>query len=80
MFFRLSIGGPILGIFFALIATAVAIFFKKSIKLFLNLLVLTSYASYFIAENFELEVSGILALVSSGLVLNLYMKNYMTNQ
>jgi len=70
MFFRLSFGGPILGILLALLATAIAIFFKKNMKLFLNLLVVTSYASYFIAENFDLEVSGILALVTAGLTLN----------
>ena len=79
MFIKLAIGGPLLGIAFGILAIIVSYFLKRGMTLFLNLILISCYITFFVAEKFNLGVSGILALVALGLTLNYFMKNYMTN-
>lgn len=77
MFFRLSFGGIGLGIAFGMGIVLLLQFLKKGMTLFLHILILSSYSVFFVAETL-IEVSGILAIVGCGLVMNRYMKNQMT--
>lgn len=43
----------------------------------MHLILLSSYSVFYVGEN-VCEVSGILAIVACGLVMNKYMKNMMT--
>ena len=76
---RLSLGGPITGIIFGVLVMFVTKIFKKGTTLYINLIVLSSYAVFFISE-VSLGVSGILALVSLGLILNYKLRTIMTNK
>jgi NhaP-type Na+/H+ or K+/H+ antiporter len=54
--------------------------FTRGKTLFISLIIILSYMTFFIAEKFNLGVSGLLALVAAGLMVNLSMKDYMTTE
>ena len=65
MFIKLAIGGPLLGISFAIGAIIVTYIFKRGITLFINILMISSYTVFFVAEKFGLGVSGKLFLYNN---------------
>lgn len=70
-FIRLSVGGPLLGIFAAMILSAILRRTHNNGVLEVNATIFTSYILFFVAESTTVHVSGILAIVTLGL--------YMTN-
>lgn len=53
----------------------------RGTTLFISMVVLLSYSVFLTAEVFlEAKVSGLLALVVSGIVMNVKAKDYMTNK
>ena len=47
---------------------------------FINLILLVSYGVFFVAESFCMGVSGLLALVACGLILNYTVKDMMSQE
>lgn len=76
-FLRLSLGGLGLGVLFGVGVVVLLNFLKKGSTLFLHILLLTSFTCFYVAENI-VYVSGLLAIVGCGLVMNRFMKNMMT--
>lgn len=69
-FCRLSFGGPLLGVIFAIVISAwLKRIFNESV-LEVNLTIVVSYLLFYVAENTVLHVSGILAMVGFGLYMN----------
>lgn len=69
-FFRLSVGGPLLGFVFGIFVS----FWMKRIHnnplLEANLTIFSSYLLFYTAEETYLKVSGILAMVTMGLYMS----------
>lgn len=68
-FFRLSFGGPALGVVFGI---AMSMWLKRIVNnsiLETNITIVGAYLAFYTAEFWELEVSGILALVALGLYM-----------
>lgn len=66
----LSVGGPLLGFVFGMIAS---LWLKRIINddiLIINITFVMCYLLFYVAENFHYEVSGILALVTLGLFMS----------
>ena len=72
LFFRLSIGGPALGLFVAVIFYQIMKRFLNSSMVFVVMSVLVCYLTFYLSESdfLEIKVSGILALVVLGLYLS----------
>jgi NhaP-type Na+/H+ or K+/H+ antiporter len=74
LFVRLSFGGPLLGILFGMVVC----FYLKRIfhddMIEFTLLLTAAYISFYIAEETEVKVSGILTLVSLGLYMSAWGK------
>ena len=75
-FFRLSLGGPGLGLILGIIFYQVLNWFKMWKLLFVVMVFFCSYFTFWLAETtlFQIHVSGILAIVVCGLLLNHYIK------
>jgi len=69
-FCRLSLGGPLLGIIFAIFISAWLKRIYNESVLEVNLTVVVSYLLFYVSENTSLHVSGILAMVGFGLYMN----------
>lgn len=69
MFCRLSVGGPLLGLFAGIICTYILSKTFNNAVLEVNTTIFMSYITFYVAENTPLHVSGILALVSLGLYM-----------
>jgi len=63
VFFRLSLGGPLLGIVFGFIVSFWLRRINNNSILETNLTIITAFMVFYLAESWILEVSGILALV-----------------
>jgi len=70
MFCRLSVGGPLLGIFGGIVCSYILSRIHNNGVLEVNTTIFVSYLIFYCAENTALHVSGILALVSLGLYMN----------
>lgn len=68
-FFRLSFGGPALGIIFGFVTSMWLRRIVDNSILETNLTIITAYLVFYTAEMTDLKVSGILALVSLGLYM-----------
>ncbi|CAI2372249.1 unnamed protein product [Moneuplotes crassus] len=79
-FARLSFGGPLLGIVFGII---ISLWLKRIVNnsiLETNLTIVGAYMVFYVAESWELEVSGILALVGLGLYMTKIGKTRISHQ
>ncbi|CAI2372737.1 unnamed protein product [Moneuplotes crassus] len=79
-FVRLSFGGPLLGIVFGFI---ISLWLKRILNnsiLETNLTIVGAYMVFYVAESWELEVSGILALVGLGLYMTKVGKTRISHQ
>lgn len=79
-FIQLSFGGLLLGIGMGLAAILCTMIFTRGKTLFISVLIMLAYLTFFIAEKFGLGVSGLLALVAAGIMSNLVIKDYMTTE
>jgi hypothetical protein len=78
-FFRLSFGGPILGLVIGMI---VSWWLKRIVNnslLETNLTIVAAYLTFYVAESWETEVSGILALVGLGLYMTKVGKTHISH-
>ena len=50
-------------------------FFVKGTTFFMNLILLTIFSVFFVAEKMDVGVSGLLALVAIGFFFNAFLKN-----
>ena len=69
-FFRLSLGGPILGLIFGFVVTFWMRRIHNNPMLEVNLTIFASYLLFYTAEETTLHVSGILAMVTMGLYMS----------
>jgi len=71
-FFRLSVGGPVLGFFMGICSYQIMKRFLENHSVFVLMSVLVCYLTFYLAESdfLKLKVSGILALVVLGLYLS----------
>ena len=69
-FFRLSLGGPLLGIIFGIVASFWMKHIHNNPMLEVNLTIFSSYLLFYAAEETYLHVSGILAMVTMGLYMS----------
>lgn len=79
LFLRLAFGGIGMGITFAIAALLFLQFLNKGKTLFLHIIVVGSYSVFYVGEHIW-GVSGLLAVVAFGLMLNKFMKDQMTNE
>jgi NhaP-type Na+/H+ or K+/H+ antiporter len=69
-FCRLSLGGPLLGLIWAVVLSAWLKRIYNDSVLEVNITIFSSYLLFYVAENTGLKVSGILAMVALGLYMN----------
>lgn len=79
MFFRLSCGGPLLGLLTGWLSVAWLKHILKDNLLIVQIVAVAIYFMFFVAENF-LKVSGILALVTLGLYLGTNAKMHFSHE
>lgn len=73
----MALGGPALGIAFAIGTFIICQFVTKGTTFFMQIILLTCYSVFFVAEKMNIFVSGLLALVVMGFLFNVYLKNMM---
>lgn len=77
----MSLGGPLVGALFGLTTLLILKVFTRGTTLFISMVVLLAYSVFLTSEKFfEGKVSGLLALVVSGVIMNVQAKDYMTNK
>lgn len=79
-FFRLSFGGPLLGILGGVILSFILSRTHNNPVLEVNATIVTSYIVFYLAEQTSLHVSGILAICTLGLFMTNYGKTRISNQ
>ena len=73
-FIRLAGGGIVLGILFGIVGTYLFKKFHRDSIILTTITFILAYASFYIAENTEVHVSGVLTTVSMGIYLSAYAK------
>lgn len=67
----MAFGGPAVGLMFGIAALVLLKVLTRGTTLFITIVVLLAYTTFLVSEKFfEGKVSGLLALVVSGIVMN----------
>jgi NhaP-type Na+/H+ or K+/H+ antiporter len=73
-FIRLSLGGPLLGVIFGILVELILHRIHNNYVLEVNLTIVAAYLCWYVAENTDLHVSGILAIVFLGIWMSHFGK------
>lgn len=80
LFVRLAIGGPLVGIVCGIVVSFLLLRVYHDEVLEFSLTFMTAYFTFFIAEETEVKVSGILAICGLGLYMSAWGKHSITSQ
>jgi NhaP-type Na+/H+ or K+/H+ antiporter len=80
LFVRLAIGGPLVGILCGMVVSFLLLRVYHDEVLEFSLTFMTAYFTFFIAEETEVKVSGILAICGLGLYMSAWGKHSITSQ